>query len=348
MKDCSGYIMKFVAARHSLPAPLCNSDRPAKLATSRVAVRGSRVATTSRFVAAIFLLTLVIITSCGKAKAPQPLQEIETAKVMKGTIERRVMFTGNIVAKDAVNVFSRAQGRISKKLLKEGDPVKKGQGILTIDRDEIGYTFKPLIVDSPIDGYVGSILVDVGSIVYDRTVFSQNPVAVVVRPGTMRMKLDIPERYLGAIKPGTEVSITVDSLGGATYTGAIVTSSPVVSEKTRTANVEVELANTDGRLRHGMFGRTSLAVEQLDNALTVPIDAVSWEGEKQFIYRVADEKVHRTEIKTGMRNDVHVQITEGAAENETVAVGSLIDLKDGEAVVVKSPAGAAEGQNEGT
>ncbi len=281
------------------------------------------------------LLVALAAISCGKGKVVTAPQEIETAKVERGTIEQKVLFTGNIVAKDTVNVFPRGNGRVTKKLLKEGDPVKKGQGIMLIDRDDIGYTFKPMVVDSPIDGYVGSILVDVGTFVYDRTVFSEQPVAVVVRPGVMRVKLDIPERYLGVILPGTEVTMKVDSLDGDGYTGTIITSSPVVNEKTRTANVEVEIPNTDGRLRHGMFGRLNLVVERKDGVLIVPFNAVSWEGEKQFVYKVADDKVHRAEIKIGMRNDTHVEVAEGTAENDTLAVGSLIDLKDGEAVIVK-------------
>jgi multidrug efflux pump subunit AcrA (membrane-fusion protein) len=286
-----------------------------------------------------FLTALLIVfcaaAGCGREKeeSAKP-QEIETAKVMRGIIEQRVLFTGNIVAKDAVNVFARQNGRVVKKLLKEGDPVKKGQGILMIDRDEIGYTFKPLIVDSPIDGYVGSILVDVGSYVYDRTVFQQNPAAVVVRPEIMRVKLDIPERYLGVILPGTKIKLSVDSLNGGVYDGTIITSSPVISEKTRTANVEVEVPNTDGRLRHGMFGRMNLVVDRRTDVLTAPVTAISWEGEKQFVYKVVDGKIRRTEVKIGMRNDMHVELIEGAAENDLLAVGDLIDLKDGEHVTV--------------
>ncbi len=282
------------------------------------------------------VLLLLCVAACGGKKAAPATQSVEATRVMKGTIEKTVLFTGNIVAKDAANVFSRQNGRVAKKLLKEGDPVKKGEGILVIDRDEIGYSFKPMIVDSPIDGYVGSLLVDEGTIVYDRTVFSQNPVAVVVRPGTMRVKLDIPERYLGVIHPGTTVEMTVDSLGSATFTGTIVTVSPVVSEKTRTANVEIELPNTDGRLRHGMFGRMNLVVERHDGVLTVPTKAISWEGEKQFLYVIADGNVRRTEVRVGMRNDVHVEILEGAAENDLVVVGDLIDLKDGELVTISN------------
>ncbi|MFA4875086.1 MAG: efflux RND transporter periplasmic adaptor subunit [bacterium] len=278
------------------------------------------------------MLAILMTASCGgRAKAPPKVREVAAAPVVRGTIERRVMFTGNIVAQDAFDIYPRAAGKISKKLLKEGDPVKRNQPILLVERDEVGYSFKQMPIVSLVDGLVGTISVDVGSAV-DQT----RPVATVVRPGNMRVKLDVPERYLGVILPGTQVKMEVDSLGGDGYSGTIVTSSPVVSEKTRTANVEVDVPNVDGGLRHGMFGRLNLVVERREGALMVPGGAISWEGDKQFVYRIKDGKLERTQVKPGLRNDEHVEILEGLSEGLQVVVGNLIDLKDGEMVNVKA------------
>ena len=287
---------------------------------------------------AVLVAVALAFPACGSKKAPPLPQEVGSATVTKGTISQTVLFTGDVAAKDYAEVFPRGSGRVAQKLLKEGDPVKKGQAILMIDRDEVGFSFKPLALDAPIDGYVGAINVDVGAFVYDRTVFNAKPAAVVVLPGPMRVKLDIPERYLEVIQPGTPVTMVVDSLGNAEYAGTIVTRSPVVDEKTRTANVEVEIPNTDGRLRHGMFGRMKLIVERHEGVLAVPIDAVSWEGEKTIVYRIADGKVHRVEVKPGMRNTVNVEILEGLDEGDQVATGRLLDLEEGEAVTVKEQA----------
>ena len=284
---------------------------------------------------AVLVGVALALAGCGERKAPPAPTEVGTARVARGTIVQEVLFTGNVVAKDYAEVFPRGSGRVAEKLLKEGDPVKRGQAILTIDRDEVGFSFRPLALDAPIDGFVGAINVDVGSFVYDRTVFNAKPAAVVVLPGPMRVKLDVPERYLEVIQPGTPVTMVVDALGNAEYQGTIVTRSPVVNEKTRTANVEVEIPNTDGKLRHGMFGRLKLVVERREGVLSVPVDAVSWEGEKTIVYRIADGKVHRIEVKPGMRNTVNVEILEGLAEGDEVATGRLLDLEEGEAVTVK-------------
>jgi len=284
----------------------------------------------------IIVLALLIFVSaaCGGRDKRQPsLQEVGAATVTRGAIARDVLFTGNIVAQDAFDIYPRASGKVSQKLLKEGDEVKRNQPILLVERDEVGYTFKPMPIVSLADGVVGTIAVDVGSYVDP-----DRPVATVVRPGNMRVKLNVPERYVDAIKPGETVTMIVDTLGGAEYKGTIITRSPVVSEKTRTANIEVEVQNTDGRLRHGMFGRLRLVVERLEDALFVPFEAISWEGEKTIVYRIIDGKVHRVEVKPGMRNTVNVQILEGLSEGDRVATGRLLDLEDGERIKIKKQA----------
>lgn len=278
----------------------------------------------------IAVLFMSLAISChGGGKTAPPVQEVSAAKVEKGVVERDVLFTGNIVAESAYEVFPRATGKVSKKVLNEGDPVKKGGAILMVDRDEVGYKFRPMPVDSPTDGFVGSILSDVGT-----NVTPQNPVAIVVEPGNMRVKLDIPERYLPVIDIGTPVTLAVDTLGGKSFGGTIFTKSPVVSEKTRTAKVEIVLPNADGILRHGMFGRMKLAVEKRDGVICVPNDAISWEGDKQFVYRIEDARAKRIEVKTGLRGVSSVEILEGISEGDILAASNLIELSDGEEVVV--------------
>lgn len=278
----------------------------------------------------VVALIALFAAACGEKKTTTEAPSISTAKASMGTIEKTVMFSGSIDAADAVDVFPKATGKISGKILKEGDAVKKGDTIMLIDRDEIGLKFKPLPVDSPIDGFIGAINVDVGA-----NVDTDTNVAKVVRPGKMRVKLDIPERYLNTIIPGTEVKLTVDTLDNKTFDGNIATLGAALDERTRTARVEVDVPNPDNILRHGMFGRMNLVTERKDNVLSVPNETISWEGDKQFVYKVNGDKVERRQVKVGLRNETHVEIAEGVSEGDTLAASNLIDLKDGETVKIK-------------
>lgn len=271
-----------------------------------------------------FAVCLILpLFSCGKKVEEKKIaQEITTATVTRGTIERTVPFTGSIVAKNAVDIFPHAAGKVSRKLLKEGDTVKRNQPIFLVERDEVGYTFKPMPVVSPIDGLVSRLDVDVGT-----NVSPNMPVAAVIQPGDVRVKLDVPERYLDAIHPDTEVIMLVDYLPDEIFKGKIITLSPALNIKSRTANVEIEIPNAEGKLRHGMFGRINIAVQKKDNALIVPSSSISWEGSRQFIYKVKDGKVFREEAKVGIRNETHVELLEGANEGDILADGNLLNLK---------------------
>lgn len=301
------------------------NEKPSKVNGKRLSI-----VTTKITAGLTILIAIIFISSCGKEKSPTTPKQIDSAKVVRGSIERNVLFTGNIEAQDAIDIFPKASGKVSKKLLNEGDDVKRNQAILLVDRDEIGYKFKAMPITSPIDGLIGVINVDVGTHVDTNT-----PVATVVQPGNMRLKLDMPERYLNSIKLGTNIEMAVDYLDQETFSGTIITASPVVDEKTRTAKIEADIPNPNERLRHGMFGRLNLAVENKDDTLIVPIGSISWEGEKQFVYKIIGGKLKRKEVKTGLRNDKHVEILEGLAESDEIAVGNLLNLKDGEAVAIK-------------
>lgn len=287
-----------------------------------------------RYFKSVFCLCILffLFPACSSKKGGEVvIKEVETAAVVKGAIENKVLFTGNIEAQDAVDVFPRASGKVSKKLLKEGDPVKRNQTILLVDRDEVGYTFKAMPVVSPIGGLVGTISADVGT-----NVNPANPVAVVVRTGKMKVKLDIPEHYLGVILPGTEVEMTVDSLGDEKFSGKIMTSSPVINKKTRTARIEIEVPNDGQKLKHGMFAKALLVVEKKENALILSYNSISWEGEKQFVYKVENNKIRRVEVGVGLRNYAHVEVLEGLSEGDRVVVGNLLDLREGEEIKVNA------------
>ena len=127
----------------------------------------------------------------------------------------------------------------------------------------------------------------------------------------------------------------VDSLGGEAFKGKSRRRARWSTTRRGPPASRLSCPAPTDRLRHGMFGRMNLVVERRDGVLVVPTEAISWEGDKQFVYRVADGKVNRQQVTVGLRNDTHVEIASGLAEGDVVAVGDLLELKEGEAVTVK-------------
>jgi len=300
---------------------------------NEMSLRGSK--TRSNLVWGIASLTLAMtvsaLLSCGpKNGINRQQREVIITKPVVRTISQTVMATGSVEAEDFADIYPRAPGKVIKKLLKEGDPVKKDQPIMLTLQDEVGYTFKPSPVVSKIDGYVGRIRVDVGG-----TVNPSTPVVTVVKPDNMRIKIDLPEKYLPDIHEGLKIDFSTDTLPKEKFSGAITSISSAVDLANRTSRVEVTVPNPDHKLVHGMFARLDIPVETHENVVSLPLSAVSWEADKQYVYKVENGKITHAPIKIGIRNSTFVEVLEGVSSGDLIANGKLIDLIEGEPVTIK-------------
>lgn len=269
----------------------------------------------------------VLSLSCGHKKEEALKKGVQTVKVERKNISQFIKLTGSIEAKEFAEIFPRGPGKVIKKILKDGDPVKKDQSILLTMRDEVGFTFKPAPVVSTINGFVGRIFVDVGESVDVNT-----PVANVVQPSQMEVKIDMPESHIPDIKTGEKIEFGTDTLPGDRFVGTITSVSKAIDLNNRAARIEILVDNPDHKLVHGMFAKMELPLVTHENVICIPQDAVGWEAEKQFAYKVENGRIKKAQIKTGIRNTTSIEVTEGLNEGDIIAVADLINLRDGEEV----------------
>lgn len=112
------------------------------------------------------------------------------------------------------------------------------------------------VMRSPITGVVSERRTDVGERLGEAGV-----AFVIEQTAPLKLRFSIPERYLGELKTGQTVTARVDPYPGETFTGRIRTVGGVIDPATRTFFAEAEFANTDGRLRPGLFARLDLAAK---------------------------------------------------------------------------------------
>jgi RND family efflux transporter MFP subunit len=103
---------------------------------------------------------------------------------------------------------------------------------------------------SPVDGIVAEKRTDVGARLGEAGV-----AFVFVQLSPLKLRFQVPERYLGKINVGHRVTARVDPYPGEAFEGTIKTVGGVIDPKTRTMFAEAEFANRDGRLRPGLFAR---------------------------------------------------------------------------------------------
>ncbi|MBI5240245.1 MAG: efflux RND transporter periplasmic adaptor subunit [Elusimicrobia bacterium] len=284
-----------------------------------------------RKILAVILALLPLASGCGKKKdAAERLDTfpVKTAPAQVRDLEETIILVGSIKAKAEATLFSRVPGKLQENLLKEGEPVRKGQAVALVERDEVGVRFEPAPVPSTLDGTVARIYLDRGE-----NVTLQTPVALVVDLSGIIVQAEVPERYAARAAAGQAVRVQVEAYPDRAFTGRVSKVSPVVDPATRSTFIEARLDNPAGKLRSGMFGEVTLVTGSRSGVLAVPKDALT-DGSGPAVFVIEGGKARKREVELGLQGDRFLEVRRGLKPGEKVAVFGLYGLKDGSSVEV--------------
>jgi len=159
------------------------------------------------------------------------------------------------------------------------------------------------------------------------TVSMGQTLAQVTSLSSVWLTASVPEVQAGRIKIGQSVTADLAAFPGETFAGRIAAILPTTQTDSRTLSVRVELPNTGGKLRPGMFATVHLAGNS-SPALFVPSEALIRTG-KRTLVMLADGKGHFTpaEVQTGRESGDRTEILAGLSEGDKVVASGqfLID-----------------------
>jgi len=121
------------------------------------------------------------------------------------------------------------------------------------------------VIHSPIDGYVGTRLVEIGQLVTPSTRIFE-----VGDTRRMNIRISLTERMLAYIRTGQSVNISSTAFGGEIIQTQLTNISPFLNPVTNSAEAEIELDNPDGLLRAGMFVTIDILYGESDQAVLIP------------------------------------------------------------------------------
>lgn len=289
--------------------------------------------------AVIIVVIIALVYNFAFKKDPAQILNQVNTDVFTVSIERpqnrdlkhQLLTSGSLKALEEAVIYPRVNGKLLKNILREGDKVKKGQTISLIERDEVGAKYEPVVVPSTINGVVGRIYLDPGA-----NVITSTPIALVVNQDTIRIAVDIPERYIGEISKGQTAWLTVEALPDQKFEAVLDLISPVVDSLSRSVAVEFKANNKDGKLMSGMFAKLDISLAEQKQALSLSKKNILENADGSYYVLVPSQDSKTAEkknIQVGFKNNDHWQVS-GIAENQPV-LNFVFGLKEGSPIEVK-------------
>jgi RND family efflux transporter MFP subunit len=137
-----------------------------------------------------------------------------------------------------------------------------------------------------------------------------------------------------------KAAVEVDAFPGEKFDGRIAHVAPVLDPATRTAQIEVEIDNSQMRLKPGMYARVSFTVEEKQNTLVVPANAIVDMNGKKGVFLPDDGDVARFQpITIGMIDPRQVEVAAGLSEGARVVTTGATALREGDRIVLLGQGG---------
>lgn len=162
--------------------------------------------------------------------------------------------------------------------------------------------------------------------------------ATVADLSRMTVCLDFQADSLVQLATGMPVIFQSDSLEGESFPGRITWISSSIDPKTRTGKAHAELDNSGGLLRAGLFGQGTVVLHENEEILSIPSDAVQWDGccNLVFVQQEEDTFIPR-KVRVGSESDGYSTILTGLLPGERVVTQGSYLMKT---EILKSSIGA--------
>ena len=180
---------------------------------------------------------------------------------------------------------------------------------------------------APFDGVIGLRTVSVGDFVDVGQVLVN-----LVDIDVLKVDFRVGEINLPDVAAGQDIAVSVDAFPSQTFNGAVYAIEPEVDINGRAVVIRARLPNQSDKLRPGLFSRVTLIVDHNAQAMLVPEDAIVPEGDRHFVYRVADGHAALVEVLIGKRKDTRVEVRSGVNANDLIVTAGQLKLRDGVAV----------------
>ncbi|MFT5239757.1 MAG: cobalt-zinc-cadmium efflux system membrane fusion protein [Candidatus Promineifilaceae bacterium] len=236
---------------------------------------------------------------------------LKTEMVEEREFETTVFAVGRIedIPAKLHSISSRISGRAIEVNSFEGDLVKKGQVLVTVESRQPGNPPPTISLEAISDG-----LIIASHVLKGQPVEPDTDLLDIADRSEMWAVAKIPEQEAVNVKPGTTARIFIPAIGGQPITAILIRYGVTADRDSGTIEGVFQLKNSDGRLTPGMRAEFSIITASRPNVLAVPKTAIQGDPIKRVIY-VKDFELENAFVQVpvvlGEQNDIFVEVING-------------------------------------
>ena len=298
--------------------------------------RGTKTIVVAIVVAIAIIATYRLVVFIGNKINPKKVVEeervipVKVSRAIRMNITKTLNLSGDILGKEVVHVFSQVPGKVMEILVKEGQFVKKGQVLFRVDRDIVGMEYMPAVVESPLSGYVGTVMVDRGM-----SISPQTPLAQVVTMNQVEAVAQLIEEQINMVQIGMKAKVRVDAFPNTYFYGTVYRKNAVLDAASRTQEVRILIDNPQLKLRHGMFADIQIQIGAANNAVVIPVDSMLSDSSGNFyVYKVIDNRAFKQSVKPGFSLKNVIEVLSGISEGDVVVTLGKENVGHGDKLLV--------------
>jgi membrane fusion protein, macrolide-specific efflux system len=282
----------------------------------------------------------ILVAACGVGgffylkSTRTPDKQYTEIRPSRGSISSAVSTTGAVEPQNRLKIQSSVGGRIEKILVGEGELVMKGQVLALLSsteraalldaaklqgKSEQAYwqnVYKETAVMSPMAGQVIVRSIDPG-----QTVTTSD--SLFVLSDRLIVKAYVDETDIGRVKVGQRARIGLDAYPEIKVNGVVghIYYESHLQNNVNIYYVDVLPERVPDVFRSGMSANIDIIVEEKQNALLLPVNAVqSRNGGTVVMQKSGDAQkgISYKPVRTGMQDSRNIEILDGLTDNSVV------------------------------
>ncbi len=177
-------------------------------------------------------------------------------------------------------------------------------------------------IRAPFSGKIGLREVSQGSYITPNTL-----ITTLQQIDPIKIEFSIPEQYKNSLNKKTSINFTTEG-SNKEWQAVVYATDARIDPSTRTIKARAICANPNSELLPGSFAKVKLNLDPDRRNILIPASALVPVLNGQKVFLVKNGLSISTPVKTGLRTDHEIEITEGIKPGDTLALTGLLQLKD--------------------